>query len=125
MKIPSKNTCAYAVCKIIYTQGGKTTGELTSALVDRFVRNTIIDKIAEMVSNHVLVREGDQHFNAVPITRHFEQCEIDLLPKLAPLGNMATPREARPFRPLTSYKLPRDGAREGADDHRKHKSRHF
>lgn len=123
MRIPSKNTCSYAICKIIYANGAKADGDIMRELKDRFVRQTMLDKIAEMLDSGMLVRSAAGLNIATPISRYFEQCEA--APARAPAGVMATTRVAQEFKPLRGYKLPVDGAREGADDHRKYASRHF
>lgn len=125
MKVPTKNTSGYAVCKLLYARHQMTTGEIVSELRDRFVRATIIDKLLEMEDIGQLVRVRDALLLAVPIRRHFEQCEIDARPPAPPTTTVATGPQPRPFKPLTGYKLSRDGMREGAGDFRNWPSRHL
>ena len=125
MKIPSKNTSAYAVCRIIFKQGPRTQGELVSDLANRFKRVTLTEKVAEMVSIGTLIRTKDTLDIAPAMRRFFDESDAALAPPPKPQGARATARITRPFRPLTGYILPLDGAREGAADHRNYKSRHF
>ncbi|MEJ7804366.1 MAG: hypothetical protein WKG03_00375 [Telluria sp.] len=114
-----------AIAKAIYLSGPTTPANILDELQDRFVRFTVQDKIVDMISSGTLVREGEKLALAVGLRRHFEQCDSDLDAPVKPTGVMATSRAPKPFTPLAGYSLPRDGARDGADDHRKYKSRHF
>jgi hypothetical protein len=124
MKFPSKNTCAYAILDLIYNGGMKTKGQLIRHFHDRFVRDTTREKVEELIVNGQLVQEKHGLNISVLVRRHFEQCEVDMLPPRPVTTTVAGPRTRPPFKPLT-YKLNKDGMRPGAADHRNWKSRHL
>lgn len=126
MKIPPRNTCAHAICKLIYTTGPRTKGQLVGDLAKRFQRNTVEGKVDDLSSSK-LIRPSDEGFHLdARMLRHFDQCEADLRPA-RPIAKppAATPRVAPAFRPLSNYRLPLDGTRDGAGDFRQIPSRHM
>ena len=124
MKIPSKNTCAYAICKFVYKNGPSTGGDLKCELYKRFSRDCIEGKIADLISAGML-RHSDKYDLSMATRKFFEDTDPELMPRAPAPGIPAPSRVVRPFTPLAGYKLPINGAREGAADHRQFKSRHF
>jgi len=125
MKIPAPHTCAHAILESVYLGGEKTKGQLVRLLDGRFVRQTAEDKINELIINGMLVAVDGNMRISIPVRRYFEQCEMDRLDLPKSTGSVATPRIAKPFQPLTGYKLNRAGMRPGADDYRNWPSRHL
>jgi hypothetical protein len=125
MKFPTKNTCAFAILELIYNGGMKTKGQIIRHFHDRFVRDTTTEKIEELLNNGQLLMEKHGLTISVLVRRHFEQCEVDMLPAKPVTTTVASPRTVKPFTPMTGYKLNRDGTRPGAADHRNWKSRHL
>lgn len=125
MKIPAPHTCAHAILESIYLSGEKTKGQLVRLLDGRFVRQTTEEKINEMVINGMLVAVDGNMRISIPVRRYFDQCEDERAGTKTPTGTMATYREPKPFKPLTGYKLDRDGMRPGSNDYRNWPSRHI
>ena len=126
MKLPLRNTCAHAICKSIYTDGPRTLGELTSDLSKKYQRKTINEKVSDMASEGTIIAVHGLYSNDPRVIRHFDQSEKHLEPaQPTSLSPVASPRVVPAFKPMTGYRLPLDGARVGAGDHRQYKSRHF
>lgn len=125
MKFPATRTCAYAILELIYLDGDKTRGQIMRTMTPRFARQTTEDKIAELLVNGQLIQQADTLALSLAVRRHFNQCEIDSQPDEPAMTSTAAPRSVKPFTPLKSHKIDREGMRPGSNDFRNWPSRHL
>lgn len=124
MKLPTRNTFAMAVCKSIYLDGTDTPDAIAADLEAGYGNARVKAKVHEMITTGQILMVHGKLSLSIPVLRHMEDIDPALADK-GPPAPVVLPAPARPFKPLVGYKLPIDGMREGAADHRKWKSKHL
>lgn len=127
MRFPTKHSCGYAICQALYEFGPLTAAGVHAALPPRFNNERTIAAVLVSLQDQgcIVTHEPDGlYLLTLAATRHMDQCaETGAAPPIDQ-SRIATPRTPPPFRPLT-YKPSSYGKREGSNDHKAYKSRHF